>query len=321
MKNGLMNNVVRGFILAVLVSVIGVGIGFAQSQEGKLQSSTLYGRVTDEADGRPIQRISISVTNTEYSTHTDADGEYLLSLPTGEYEIIFSSAFYQKLAKHIKLKQRREKLNISLTSLETYIGEEIVVTAEKPAFKKPETSKKTIKHDAIKEVSGVKEDVIEVFKTLPGVFTSDDFSSAFSVRGGDPRETGVWLDKVYIVAPYHFDMMGPESGLVSIFSNEMIENATLLSGGFPSEYGYTMSGVIDIESKDAKKQQGKVGISLIDSKIFYELPIGDKSGLLFAARRNYQDLLLKLIYGEGKEGEKFNFPSFFDIHFMRRLFD
>ncbi|MFH1540533.1 MAG: TonB-dependent receptor [Elusimicrobiota bacterium] len=295
-----------GTILVVIVAT-----NFSYTQQ---QLSTLYGRVNDEETGRPLSKINISVANTDYLTNTDKNGEYLLKLPQGDCEIIFNSTNYQKLAKNIKLKRSREKLNVSLTSLIIYKGEEIVVTAEKPAFKKPETSKKTIKHQAIKETSGPKEDVMDVFKTLPGVFTGDDFSSAFSVRGGDPRETGVWLDKVYIVAPYHLDTQGPESGFVSIFSNEMIENATLLSGGFQAEYGYTMSGVVDIESKDAKKRQGKISLSLIDSKIFYELPIGDKSGLLFAARRNYQDWLLKLIVKE-TENEKFTFPSFYDVHF------
>lgn len=51
---------------------------------------------------------NVYIDGTEYCTFTDEFGEFELSLPKGEYELIITSLTYGKIKKEIKVKKKKK---------------------------------------------------------------------------------------------------------------------------------------------------------------------------------------------------------------------
>ena len=54
------------------------------------------------------------------------------------------------------------------------------------------------------------------------------------IRGGSPVQNEVLLDGMTLYNPFH------SIGLFSVFDNDIIRNADILTGGFNAEYGLSL---------------------------------------------------------------------------------
>jgi outer membrane receptor protein involved in Fe transport len=79
---------------------------------------------------------------------------------------------------------------------------------------------------------------------LAGVAATDG-SGGLNVRGGLARETKIILDGLELYEPYHLKDRG---GPISIIDSPNVAGVGLLSGGFPTEYGGSMSAVIEMDT-------------------------------------------------------------------------
>ncbi len=347
----------------ILLITLLLSSGFLQTPvHAAPRNITIYGKVNDEITGRPVDGVKIIIepsdkpaepapvtrpltpgttdTLTPGSTkqlsapvkeepiafYTDLNGNYRISISSGEYTLEFRKKDYQKQVRKVSLKRGRSKLNVKMLNFATYLAKEIVVKAREPVYKKPSVSRETLTRKEIKKIAGPKEDIFDAVKILPGLAIADDYSAEFAIRGGDPDETGVYLDNSKVLSPFHMEATGEgiSGGLVTVFNNDMIENVTLYTGGFPARFGDAMSGVLEIETRNAGEGEleGKLGLSLIDARFYFNLPISDKFGISVAGRRNYMDLLLGMLTGGSSPGGEhveaetadFIFPSFWDLH-------
>src|SRR5438128_1114336 len=64
-----------------------------------------------------------------------------------------------------------------------------------------------------------------------------------AVWGSAPNDTRVYADGVPIPTLYHF------GGLRSTISSEMVENVTLLPGGYDVQHGRGLGGAVEIETR------------------------------------------------------------------------
>jgi hypothetical protein len=67
------------------------------------QEKTVSGKVTD-ADGKPIQGVTVKVKNTTISTVTNVSGDYTITAPSSESLINFSHVSYTFQEKKIGAK-------------------------------------------------------------------------------------------------------------------------------------------------------------------------------------------------------------------------
>src|SRR5574344_740830 len=133
-------------------------------------------------------------------------------------------------------------------------------------------------------------DVVKVIQMLPGVQSTSEGSSGFSVRGGAADQNLILLDDANIYNASH--MMG----FFSVFNNDAVSNVELYKGNLPIKYGGRLSSLLNVELKDdaPEKVKGVGGIGLISSRLTLEGPLGDKTSWLVSGRRSYADLFLKL---------------------------
>ena len=284
---------------------------------------SIFGKVIDDVSGKPQDNVKVTIELAGPVVYTDINGKYNIFVSSGPNNITFKKEGFQKSRKHILIKSYNTRLDIALLPEEVYSGKEIVITALRPLYKKTEVSKAMLSNNEIKQVSGAKQDVFDAVKLMPGIAVANDYSAEFVVRGGDPDETGIFLDNCRVESPYHIEFAGESTsaGILTIFNNNMIKNVSLYTGGFPAKYGNAMSGIMDIETKKAGegKNEGMLGISFIDTNFYYNCKINDKLGIIIAGRRNYFDLLLNLfvkVKTPDPEGSlSYVLPRFWDFHF------
>lgn len=189
---------------------------------------------------------------------------------------------------------------------EVYQLEDISVTPGKFSISKSAPSPYLIPKAEMENLPLIDNDIYRAAHNFPGV-VADDFSARFSLRGGDRDETVVKLDGMELYDPYHLQDFG---GAISVIDMGLVQNADLLTGGFPAEYGDAMSGVFDITSKkaDEKRISGNAGVDLLNTHLILDGAMSGSSWLL-SARRGYIDLLMGLIESE----ETFR-PSYYDFY-------
>lgn len=267
----------------------------------------VYGTVKERMSGAKMPDVSVYDTLGTEGTETNANGYYELMLPDGEHAIEVSFIGYKTITKKVVIRGKDEKLDFKM---ETEFEEldEIVVSRHK---EDENVSQATIGIQHI-DASSLKKlpslmgeaDVIKAIQLLPGVQSAAEGTSGFSVRGGKSDQNLILLDDASLYNASH--MMG----FFSIFNNDVVDEAILLKGDIPAQYGGRLSSVLKVQTKDAfpNRFKGAGGIGLISSRIMLDIPIiSNKTGLIVAARRSYADLFLPLSNNESLKNTKLFF--------------
>lgn len=266
----------------------------------------LYGTVYEKESGARLSDVSI-MTNTGEGTSTDQNGKYTLILPDGEYTIEAEFIGYKVVYKKVTINGKDVKLDFRLeTEFEEL--EEVVVARHKEDenVAKATIGVQRIDAEALKKMPSLmgETDVIKVIQMLPGVQSAAEGTSGFSVRGGKTDQNLILLDDASLYNASH--MMG----FFSIFNNDIVNEATLLKGDIPAQYGGRLASVLKVDTKDAfpSRFNGAGGIGLISSHFMLDIPIiKNRTGVMVAARRSYADLFLPLAKNDALKETKLFF--------------
>lgn len=167
------------------------------------------------------------------------------------------------------------------------------------------SSKQTLSGENIKNMSWA-EDITRAVSRLPGV-SSNDFSSKFTVRGGESDEVLMTIDGMELYDPFHARDIG--GGLFSIIDIEAIREVDLLTGGFSAEFGNRQSAVFSMKTKQIPDNQRRtsVGFSVMNARFYTDGTFAKNKGTyLFSARRGMLDLFYKIAHSSE------NIPSYSD---------
>lgn len=252
---------------------------------------TISGNIKDKQTGEELIGATIYIREIKTGTTTNVYGFYSISLNPGQYNILYSFVGYASVEKSIELKDN-QTLNIDLQTREQQL-KEVVITGERPDenIRKPEMS--VIKMD-IKSINKIpalmgEVDIIKAIQMLPGVQSTSEGSSGFSVRGGSPDQNLILLDEAIVYNASHL------LGFFSVFNNDAIKDVTLYKGDIPASSGGRLSSLLDIRMKDGNQKNFSAagGISTISSRLTLEGPLDkDRTSFLVAGRRTYVDLFL-----------------------------
>jgi len=273
------------------------------------KKSTIEGTVIDEKSNEPISMINVAIIGTNRGTVTDSKGKFKIDkLSSGKYSILVSSIGYaSKKIEDLEIFPEKSK-NIGVVKLEQreITLNEIVITPGTFSIMGTEPlSKQTLDREDFKNMS-FSEDITRAVSRLPGV-SSNDFSSKFTIRGGETDEVLITLDGMELFDPFHQrDFSG---GLFSIVDIEAVEGVDLLTGGFSSEYGRKQSGVFKMKTKEVnKKRFSSIGLSIMNARLYTEGTFSNEEGsYLISARRGMLDQTFKLI------DETENIPIYYDV--------
>ena len=284
---------IKHIILFIYIPVLLMPLFADANTELPVKKFTLSGYIKDSETGEDLIGASVYIIELRSGTASNAYGYYSVSLPEDNYTIIYSYIGYQPDSLRVKLNQNIT-LNISLTPSQQKLREvEILGQRGDENIKAPEMSVVRMDAKVIQQIPALmgEVDIIKAIQLLPGVQSTSEGSSGFSVRGGGPDQNLILLDEATVYNASHF------LGFFSVFNNDAIKDVKLYKGDMPARFGGRLSSVLDVRMRDGnqKKFSATGGIGLISSRLTLEAPIvKDKSSFIVSARRTYADLFLLL---------------------------
>lgn len=245
---------------------------------------TFSGFVKDIETGEVLIGASIVNTETNRGTITDPYGYFSISCKKKSI-ISFSYVSYKELV--LSLVAHND------TIFEIFLKkgvdlEEVVIAAPKHiAFNTAKLSVKEIKN--IPSLGG-SPDVLKAMQLLPGIQTQSEGSSMLIVRGGSPGQNMYLLDNTPLIYVNHL------GGFMSVFNPDMINDISILKGGFPAQYGGKLSSIVNIaqRSGDTSEFKGSFGMGITDVNLSLEGRLGKNASYIFTGRKTLFDALLYL---------------------------
>jgi hypothetical protein len=284
----------RLFILLVLLS-------FPVAAQ---ERAVVYGRVTD-VSGKPLDLVSVRIREHSSGARTDAAGYYELNIPSGKEVVIlytFVGCHRDSIVIELAPGERRLK-NIVMRPLTTDIAPVYVSGSdERGGITRIDPKNAGI----IPSVSG--SGIEELVKKMSlGVYSSNELSSQYSVRGGNFDENMVYVNDVEIYRPF-LTRSGQQEGL-SFVNSDLVSGIAFSSGGFDAKYGDKMSSVLDIMYKKPQKAGGSVSLSLLGLAAHVEgASDNERFTFLFGVRQKSNQYLLNALETKGQYK-----PSFTDV--------
>ena len=151
------------------------------------------------------------------------------------------------------------------------------------------------------------EDLYRTITRVPGL-AADDFSAKFWVRGAPNSQTLARFDGVDLIEPFHLKDF---DGSLSIVDLQTISSIDLVTGGFTTEYGDRLAGVLTMETQEITRPKPltTLGLSVTDVRVTNQGQFAGGDGQwMVAARRGFLDLSLKL-----SGGSLSGSPTYYDL--------
>ncbi len=277
----------RRFIFLLLLTLGYLPVTRAQAR------FTVSGHIKDASNGEGLIGAIVQLKGQATGATTNEYGFYSLTIPQGDYTLVYSYIGYVTQEKPVSL-QSNQRFDIQLAA-ESIQMQEIVVTETRPDnnVRSMEMGVSKLEMKTIKAMPALlgEVDVVRSIQLLPGVSTVGEGASGFNVRGGGVDQNLILLDEAPVYNSAHL------LGFFSVFNPDAVKDVKLIKGGIPAQYGGRLSSILDVRMKEGNSKEfcTSGGIGTISSRLTLEGPIQkDKSSFIVAGRRSYGDLLLKL---------------------------
>jgi hypothetical protein len=254
----------------------------------------------DGRTGAPLEKVLVVVEDLGKSVLTDADGRFQLDgLATGPHRLYVSVVGYSLFRRDVTA--GGPPLTVRLNEGTTAYTETVTVTPD--VFRAPPDpvpSAQVLGSAELQNLRGVlADDPLRAVQVLPGVATGDDLRSEFTVRGSDFRHLTVTVDgfaSSYLVHTVRgVEDRGP-TGSVAMINSDVLEDVTLLNGGYAQRYGGHTGAEVDFRLRDGSRERRifHVAVSGTNASAVAEGPIGrrQRGSWLISGRQSYLDLII-----------------------------
>ncbi len=260
----------------------------------------IAGTVRDAATLCPIVGATVMLAGTGTGTMTDGSGFYRIEdVPAGSYTVNASCVGYAVLAVTDAIVRPGRTTDVDFDLGISATGS-TTITVRPDYFPEASSSSSggsSLSGEQVRRAPGSAGDVVRVITSLPSVAKFDDQYNGLAVRGGNPSETGFYIDGIEMANINHFPRQGTTGGGLGMVNVDLLENVSFLPGGFPSSYGGRLSSVMELElregARDAFEGQLDFGMSGIGGVA--EGPLdGGRGSWLACARHSWIDLLVDI---------------------------
>ncbi|MBE0662968.1 MAG: TonB-dependent receptor [Bacteroidales bacterium] len=296
------------FTILLAVSLLSFLITIIGSSHAQTNRYSLSGFVYEAGSRESLPGVNIYFPEQRTGTSSNNYGFYSITLPEGNYQVVYSSvgynpqAFEIELNKHITFDAFLDP-SIELSGVEI-VGERVPAITETPMMSTIDLPVKQIQR--IPALLGEK-DVLKIIQLMPGVKKGTEGSSGFYVRGGGADQNLIILDDATVYNAFHL------FGFFSLFNGDALKSVQLTKGGFPARFGGRLSSVLEMTMKDGNQERisGEAGIGIISSRLLLEGPIiKNKASFIVSGRRTYLDVLARPFM---PKDEKFGY-YFYDLN-------
>lgn len=284
------------FQLEVEEVEVPVDDGGAAATQPAAGEEVVRGVVKERGTRRKLAGVTVALGDGAEAV-TDAEGRFeLTGVQAGTWKLVAVAAGYDRFEETVTLNPGE------VTELSVYLrprGGTPYETTVEGEPEKLEVTRRTVTRRQMTTVPGTFGDPIRVIQNLPGMNRAPYVAGFLLIRGSNPDDSGVYVDGHRVPLLYHF-LGGP-----SVLNAEFLEDIDLYPGGFPTRFGRSLGGVVDVETRAAATDgiHGSADIDLIDSSFYLRAPVGDDVTVAFAARRSYVDAILPFVLPEPGQGE------------------
>ena len=169
-----------------------------------------------------------------------------------------------------------------------------------------EVVRRTITAEELRTLPGTLGDPLRAISNLPGAVRAPLDAGWLLVRGGDPRDTGVYIDGTRVPLIYHL------GGFTSVVHPGLVDRVDFYPGGQSARYGRATAGAVDLVTRPRPETlEVRAGANIVLAGAYAGVPIGDKGAVSAAFRRSYLDGVLNLVPGVTAEQAQIA-PRFWD---------
>ncbi|MCD4735100.1 MAG: carboxypeptidase-like regulatory domain-containing protein [Bacteroidales bacterium] len=177
------------------------------------EPAIVSGKVVDEK-GKPLELVNVAISGLPGGTVTNSKGRYELEVPANrDIILVISFVGYKKEIENLSLSpgeqvEVNKVLSITFTQLPQIEVEDEQVR---------QSSLIRIDPKVANVIPTVSDGIPAILKTLPGVSSSNELSSQYSVRGGNFDENLVYVNDIEIYRPFLI-RAGQQEGLTYLLS-------------------------------------------------------------------------------------------------------
>jgi hypothetical protein len=225
-----------GVLFAGVLGMLGAHTGMAAAT-GKIS-----GRVTDAKTREPLVGVNVTLVGTNRGAATDVQGDFFIAnVDPGVYSLRARQVGYNDVIVNdvrVRVDATTEvKFQLQETVLD--VGQEVVVTAERPTIQKDNTATRVFVESS-EIVNRPATNVADVVATLPSINVENGI---MKVRGGTMNEVAFIVDGARARNPMNQEPY-TNINLGSIAELEII------TGSFNAEYGEARSGIFNVITKE-----------------------------------------------------------------------
>lgn len=168
-----------------------------------------------------------------------------------------------------------------------------------------EVVRRTLTAEELRTTPGTLGDPMRAITNLPGAARTPLDAGWLLVRGGNPRDTGVYIDGIRAPLIYHL------GGFTSVVHPGFVDRVDFFPGGQSARYGRATAGAVDLVTRPRPETLDvRAGANIVLAGAFAAAGDAEK-GLTLGVRRSYLDLVLDAVPGVS-EAQAGAAPRFWD---------
>jgi len=185
---------------------------------------SISGYVKDTANGEALVNCNVSVEGSKSGTNTNNYGFYSISLPEGNYNLIFQFVGYSSKSVLVNVtKNITQNIELYKSAVEI-AGVSISKKRKDNAIEKVEMSSNSLNISQIKKIPALlgEVDIVKSIQLLPGVSSVGEGATGFNVRGGAIDQNLILMDEAPVFNSSHL------FGFFSVFNPDAVKDVKLL---------------------------------------------------------------------------------------------
>ncbi len=260
----------------------------------------------DVTPGRPARDPLDPATLTWVrEAETDEDGRFVIAeLPVGKVRVVVVVAGYERLEQWAEVEARPGQALELFAEPTNPEGFRTEVVSQRPSH--AALPERVIDAELARVYPGSGSDPLRAAQNLPGMARAPAGLGLIAIRGGDPTQTGIYLDGHPIPRAFHV------VPIASVLSPGTTDRVELSAGNYDAAFGGHSAGMLQIHSKSAiagplagvgpRAIHGEAHLDLFDFGGTVNAPVG-AGGVSFGFRRAHVGEVIggvnKLLQGQG----------------------
>lgn len=226
---------------------LALAVGLAAPNAFAGVAGKVSGKVTDQDSGDGLIAANVSLVGTLHGATTDDNGNFfILNVPAGRYDLRIDYLGYKSyIVRNVKVSpDLTTKVPVVLEAAPLDIGAETIVIAERELIQPNITNSYRVSTGQEIDEAPIR-GYQEAVAVNAGVVSDEGGDLHF--RGGRGNEVAFYVDGVL-----QNDLLSGNNN--TEVASGAIEEVAVQNGGFNAEYGYAMSGIVNVVTKSGREK-------------------------------------------------------------------